>query len=369
MGLAIDAITGVILAGGMARRMGGQEKGLLQYQGKSLISHVITRLGPQLATLLINANRHHEEYARFGYPIFADREGNYLGPLAGVLAAFDHCHSDWILTVPTDAPHLSPQLVSRLASHVTTTKIYAVRCQHEWQPLFALWPRQIVPALESFLANGKRAVMDFLQEQHAIGVDFSDQLSTFSNINTPEDLLQVPQRCPVLGFVAWSGSGKTTLLKQLIPLLNAAGLRVGLIKHAHHQFDIDTPGKDSYELRKAGASQVMVASQQRWALMTETPQQQADPELMALLQHMDQNNLDIILVEGFKHTQYPKIEIHRPSQQQSLLSPQDPDIIAVASDAETLPKLTIPLLDLNNPQQIAGFIQRWLLDQTTTASA
>lgn len=369
MGLAPNELTGVILAGGLARRMGGQEKGLLAYQGKPLIAHVIARLAPQVAKLVINANRAQQDYARFGYPVVTDRTLDYAGPLAGVVAAFDYCQTDWILTVPTDAPSLPTQLVARLTEQVTNSKIYAVRCRNEWQPLFALWPRQCLPALEKFLASGQRAVHDFLREQQAIGVDFSDQPSAFTNINTPEDLEISPHRCPVLGVVAWSGSGKTTLLKQLIPLLNADKLRVGLVKHAHHQFDIDIPGKDSYELRKAGAAQVMVASQQRWALMTETPQQHADPDLATLLMQMNQDQLDIILVEGFKHTRYPKIEIHRPSLQQPLLYLTDPDILAVATDADTLSAIKLPVLDLNNPQQIASFIRRWLLDQPTTASA
>ncbi|HFQ14122.1 MAG TPA: molybdopterin-guanine dinucleotide biosynthesis protein B, partial [Gammaproteobacteria bacterium] len=114
---------------------------------------------------------------------------------------------------------------------------------------------------------------------------------------------------PLLGFVAFSGTGKTTLLRQLIPLLKARGLKIGLIKHAHHRFDIDIPGKDSYELRKAGADRVLVASQQRWAMVSETPQQDGDPALADMLAHIDKDDLDLILVEGFKHARFPKLEL------------------------------------------------------------
>jgi molybdopterin-guanine dinucleotide biosynthesis protein B len=161
---------------------------------------------------------------------------------------------------------------------------------------------------------------------------------------------------PLIGIAAFSGTGKTTLLKQVIPLLNQRGIRVGMIKHAHHRFDVDTPGKDSYELRQAGAGQVLIGSSHRWALMTETPEPQDDPDLNYLIDQLDPNRLDLIMVEGFKHLPFPKIELHRPSTRQPLLFPDDPHIIAVAHDA-TLPVATqLPLLDINDPQAFADFI-------------
>lgn len=160
----------------------------------------------------------------------------------------------------------------------------------------------------------------------------------------------------MLGIVAFSGTGKTTLLKQLIPILKARGLHLALIKHTHHQFDIDTPGKDSYELRQAGAEQVMVASRRRWALMVETPNQYDDPPLESLIDHLDTKALDLILVEGFKHAAVPKIELHRPTLKQPLLFPEDPDIIAIASDAPLPHQTDLPVLALNNPETIADFV-------------
>jgi molybdopterin-guanine dinucleotide biosynthesis protein MobB len=162
-------------------------------------------------------------------------------------------------------------------------------------------------------------------------------------------------RVPVIGFVAWrSNTGKTTLLTRLLPLLVAQGIRVGMIKHAHHEFDIDIPGKDSYELRKAGAQQMLVASAKRWALMVETPQAAHDPELDRMLAQLDQSTLDLILVEGFRHVAYPKIELHRAELDSPHLFPDDPDIIAVASDAPVATSL--PRLDINRPQDVAEFI-------------
>ncbi|MGL4353354.1 MAG: bifunctional molybdopterin-guanine dinucleotide biosynthesis adaptor protein MobB/molybdopterin molybdotransferase MoeA [Aeromonas popoffii] len=157
---------------------------------------------------------------------------------------------------------------------------------------------------------------------------------------------------PLLGFAAWSGTGKTTLLEQLIPILVSRGLRLGVLKHAHHDFDIDQPGKDSHRLRKAGASQMMVASRRRHARIIETDLAEAD--FHQLLASFDQTELDLLLVEGFKHEHFPKIELHRAALGKPLLFPDDDDIIALASD--TLQETTLPQLDINDLAAIADFV-------------
>lgn len=176
-------------------------------------------------------------------------------------------------------------------------------------------------------------------------------------------------KVPILGLAAFSGTGKTTLLTQLIPLLINTGLRVGLIKHSHHNFEIDKPGKDSYRLREAGASPVMLVSSRRRAVITEFSTF-AEPQLDAQLEALDQSELDLILVEGFKAELFPKIELHRPSLNKKLLFPSDSSIIAIATDEEftmtpsntnlSETKLSSihqpPKLDINNPEQIALFI-------------
>lgn len=163
---------------------------------------------------------------------------------------------------------------------------------------------------------------------------------------------------PLLAIAAWSGTGKTTLLKKLIPVLCAHGIRPGLIKHTHHDMDVDKPGKDSYELRKAGAAQTLVASQQRWALMTETPGQE-ELDLAWLVSRMDASKLDMVLVEGFKHEAVAKILLFRQgcghSEEELIL---DEHVIAVASDIPLA--VAVPVLDLNDVSQISVFILRWL---------
>ncbi len=160
---------------------------------------------------------------------------------------------------------------------------------------------------------------------------------------------------PVLGFAAWSGTGKTTLLKQLIPALREKGLRLGVVKHAHHTFDVDQPGKDSYELRHAGANRVLVASRVRFALMVER-EAPDEPTLHELLMNLPDDDLDLILVEGFKHERFAKIELHRPSLGRPLLHPDDDDIIAVASDVPLIPPPPLPQLDLNDIPSLARFV-------------
>jgi len=163
---------------------------------------------------------------------------------------------------------------------------------------------------------------------------------------------------PVLGFAAFSGTGKTTLLEKLIPLLTAQNIRIGMVKHAHHEFDIDTPGKDSYRLRKAGAGQVLIASSQRQALMTENTTRQ-EPRLDELITRLNLDNIDLVLVEGFKHVPFPKIELHRQALGKKRLYPEDPDIIAVASD-HLADCGELPSLDINDTAAIAAFIITWL---------
>lgn len=171
--------------------------------------------------------------------------------------------------------------------------------------------------------------------------------------------MPIEYRHPILGFIAYSGTGKTTLLEQLIPALERRGLRLALIKHTHHDFDIDTPGKDSYRLRKAGAKQVMMASAKRWALINEHDEPRPEPRLEELLPHLDSERFDLLLIEGFKHECYPKIELWRRELNKPLLYPQDPQIIALACDTPPDTGAPLPLLDLNNPEAICEFVISW----------
>ncbi len=161
---------------------------------------------------------------------------------------------------------------------------------------------------------------------------------------------------PILGLAAYSGTGKTTLLIKIIPLLKEHGIETGVIKHAHHTFEIDQPGKDSYEIRKAGANQMLIGSKQRWALMVEQDENDQTTRLNEYVAKLDQSKLDLILVEGFKPEAIPKIELHRPALNNPLICETDDSIIAIATDTPIHTKTNLPILDLNDDKTIVKYI-------------
>ncbi|WGZ94527.1 MAG: bifunctional molybdopterin-guanine dinucleotide biosynthesis adaptor protein MobB/molybdopterin molybdotransferase MoeA [Candidatus Thiothrix putei] len=369
----------MVLAGGQGSRMGGQDKGLLVFNGRPLIEHLLEALQPQTDALLINANRNHARYQTYGYPVISDAQnttGNaYLGPLAGIAAALQAATTPYILTVPCDAPHIAPDMAARLwqALQRDGAELAVAHDGERLQPIHALIPVTLLPSLQAFLAGGDRKT-DLWYSQHRVAqADFSDCREMFRNINTPEQQQALAQTLPplplrVLGVSAWSGSGKTTLLAALIPLLKQAGLRLTVIKHGHHHIELDTPGKDTYRFREAGADQVLLASRKRMAMMQECKTQR-EPELADVLRFINPDCADLVLVEGFKHTAIPKIEVHRPSLGKPLLFPDDPTVIALATDE---PSLAVPAhiakFDLNQPQALAAFIVGWLQQKKTPAA-
>jgi molybdopterin-guanine dinucleotide biosynthesis adapter protein len=155
-----------------------------------------------------------------------------------------------------------------------------------------------------------------------------------------------------LGFAGWSGSGKTTLLTRLLPLLAGRGLKISTLKHAHHSFDVDQPGKDSYEHRKAGASEVIVSSARRWVQMHEIGDE-PEQTLPQLLRRV--SPCDLILVEGFKAGRHPKLEVFREAVGKAPLHPQDPRIVAIASD-RPFPNAQVPVVDINDVEAIADLV-------------
>ena len=162
---------------------------------------------------------------------------------------------------------------------------------------------------------------------------------------------QLENALRVIGFAGWSGAGKTTLLRRLIPVLTATGLRVSTLKHAHHDFDIDKPGKDSWEHRQAGATEVLIGSARRWALMHEL-RGAAEPDLIELLSRF--SPVDLILIEGFKRGPHSKIEVHRGANGKPFLHPDDPSIVGLASDVAAPGFL--PRVELNDVDGVAAIV-------------
>ncbi len=185
-------ITGIILAGGRATRMQGQDKGLIELQQQPLIQHVINRLQLQVGSIHINANRNLDEYRQFGFPVFCDANQDFQGPLSGMLQGLHQLkeeHSDWIVCVPCDAPLLPLNLVACFAQALGEGNHLAVARDGKWiQPTFCMIHRSMLDSLENYITSGGRKTGDWLQQEKAVQVDFSTQKHAFVNINSADDL-------------------------------------------------------------------------------------------------------------------------------------------------------------------------------------
>ncbi len=190
------SITGVILAGGKARRMGGQDKGLLPLLGRPMIEYVLDALTPEVDRLLINANRNEEVYARYGVPVIPDLVPDYAGPLAGIAAAMAAADTDYVLSVPCDGPVLPGGLASRLVAALNRhrAEIATVHDGTRLQPVYALLSRSLLSSLDAYLENDGRKIDRWYQQHQLTIVDFSDQPDAFANINTAEELLAAETR-------------------------------------------------------------------------------------------------------------------------------------------------------------------------------
>ncbi len=184
------SITGVILAGGLGRRMGGVDKGLQLLNGRPLIAHVAARLAPQVAELLINANQNHERHAAFGYRVITDQIPGFAGPLAGLHAALTAASHPLVATAPCDSPFLPDDLVFRLFSALTAAgaELAVARCFDQVHPVFCLCKSSVLPHLTAFLASGERKFSRWYATLNSVEVAFDDQADAFENINTQDEL-------------------------------------------------------------------------------------------------------------------------------------------------------------------------------------
>ncbi|HQR03117.1 MAG: molybdenum cofactor guanylyltransferase [Proteobacteria bacterium] len=180
-------ITGLILAGGTGRRMGGMDKGLIPWQGRPLVAHVLQRLQPQVGSTLISANRNIEQYAALGCPVFPDNRPDYAGPLAGIEAGLSVCTTRWLLCVPCDTPLLPLDLADRLLAEVGHEKVAVATSPDRIHGTFMLCRRDLLPRLTEFLDRGHRKVMDWLEVMDAVMIRFPEE-SAFANFNQPHDL-------------------------------------------------------------------------------------------------------------------------------------------------------------------------------------
>lgn len=190
MSSTLKPLTGIILAGGRARRMGGIDKGLVEVNRRPMVEWIIERLAPQVDTLVINANRNHELYSRYGYPVVADGFGDYEGPLAGFAAAMAHAGTGALVSVPCDSPAPPPNLARRLTAAMERdgAELAVAHDGDRLQPVYALLPVTLLDSLRAFLAGGDRKIDLWYARHHMTTADFSDCRDAFLNLNRPEDM-------------------------------------------------------------------------------------------------------------------------------------------------------------------------------------
>lgn len=194
MTIAIENITGVILAGGQGRRMGGRDKGLIELHGHLLIEYAIETLRPQVGRLVINANRNQERYEAYGLPVISDLWPDYRGPLAGIASTLARIETDYLLSVPCDIPSLPPDLCARLAQALEreSAPLAVAQIDGRMQPVCALLHRSLTTNLCDYLERGERRAQEWARSHGAALADFSDRPADFDNLNTPEDLSAAP---------------------------------------------------------------------------------------------------------------------------------------------------------------------------------
>lgn len=349
-------VLGVVLAGGQARRMGGGDKCRLDLGGDSLVGHVIARLAPQCDALVLNANGDPARFADLGLPVLGDSIAGFPGPLAGVLAGMDHgaVHGfSHVLSAAADTPFLPPDLAHRLADAAREAGLpIALAATREGgrlirHPTFGLWPVSLREDLRAQVMSGLSKVALWADRHGAAPAVFpSDPIDPFFNINTPDELAiardiwhktgwsrqgitDEGRIMRIYGITGRKNAGKTTLMERLVAELTGRGYRISTVKHAHHETEIDQPGRDSHRHRQAGAEQVLLASPVRWALMHEL-RGQDEPSLQAHLQRLDP--VDLVLVEGFKQAGHPQLEVWRRATGRPPLAPEFPSIRALVSD-------------------------------------
>ncbi|MBL8505732.1 MAG: molybdenum cofactor guanylyltransferase [Methylobacillus glycogenes] len=189
------SITGIVLAGGQGKRMGGQDKGWVNFQGQAMISHVLQRLSPQVDEILISANRELAQYQQLGYPVIEDAISGFAGPLAGLHAGLQQASHPYVLTVPCDSPLLPPQLAKKLMNGLIErdADLAFAKTGQQNHPVFCLCRRSLLPGLEQYLQAGGRKVGDWMATLDTVAVSFTDQALAFANINTPEELQWLEQ--------------------------------------------------------------------------------------------------------------------------------------------------------------------------------
>ena len=360
----------VILAGGKGRRMGGKEKALIPLLDRPLLSYVLESISGHVAPIALNINTNLDKFSEFGYEIIEDPIKGHLGPLAGILASLNWArklNQKWVMTLPCDTPFLPKNIVKemiKLKNKELDVDLVVAQSKGYNHPVIALWKSDLNLKLEKALNEGIRKIDIFTSSLKVAYVDFdkikNDNFDPFTNLNSPLDLIKAQQILgklpPFFGLAGWSGSGKTTLCTKLIENFTKIGITIGTLKHAHHKFELDKPGKDSFNLRKAGARPMIISSKERFAMIQENDEHD-EKSLFQLIEMFSKDPIqkcDLIIVEGYKNEPIPKFEVYRPIIGKPELYKEDNNIFAIASDINI--ESSIPTFDLNNINSISDFI-------------
>lgn len=358
----------LVLAGGRSTRM-GEDKAVKRLAGKPFAQIVAARIAAQASPVFINSRN--PTLATLGYDLLPDTIDGQEGPLAGILAGLEHVAAtlpaaSHLAVVPADAPFFPDTLVARLSAAITGPETIAMAAYcGDPEPAFALWPVALAPRLHHWLETGQnRAIRAFAASFNVRLVDFVDQPShSFFNVNRPKDferardLMGLGKTPKILGISGWKNSGKTGLTVRLVEELTARGYRVSTIKHAHHDFDIDKVGADSFRHRQAGAHEVTIVSGTRYAIMHEL-RGNPEPAFEEVLSRL--SPCDIVVIEGYKREPVPKIEARRLEAKSRVpLAPEDPHIVAIAAD-HPVTDTALPVFDLDDTQAVADFAERLL---------
>lgn len=360
----------VILAGGKGRRMGGKDKALIPLLDRPLLSYVLESISGNVAPIALNINTNLDKFSEFGYEIIEDPIKGHLGPLAGILASLNWArklNQKWVMTLPCDTPFLPKNIVKemiKLKNKELDVDVVVAQSKGYNHPVIALWKSDLNLKLEKALNEGIRKIDIFTSSLKVAYVDFdkinNNNFDPFTNLNSPLDLIKAQQILgklpPFFGLAGWSGSGKTTLCTKLIENFTKIGITIGTLKHAHHKFELDKPGKDSFNLRKAGARPMIISSKERFAMIQENDEHD-EKSLFQMIEMFSKDPIqkcDLIIVEGYKNEPIPKFEVYRPIIGKPELYKEDNNIFAIASDINI--ESSIPTFDLNNINSISDFI-------------
>jgi len=350
-------VTGVILAGGLNRRM-EQDKATLSISGSTLFERVEAVMRSLFNQVYIAGNR--PDLARTDLPFYTDQFPG--SSMTGLHTALLHAQTPWVCVLPCDLPFPSAALVKSLLEARQGFNAVVAKHPDRLEPLVACYHKDCLPLIEQRLGKGQYRLTELLGELNVYCLN-PEQLPNgwrraLFNVNHPDDLEKLMCLPAALTVVARSGTGKTTLLEKMIRELTVRGWTIGALKHDAHKFQIDREGKDSWRMTRAGAVVTTISSSEQSATIRK---HDLEPNIKEILER-DFREVDLVLTEGFKASALPKIEIHRHTLGQPLLcrgEHHDPHLVAIASDTKI--NLDVPVLDLNATDTIATFIERTFL--------